>query len=373
MDTRRGRAATCSGAVIVCLGSVAWAFAATSMTAVHAAEARALGPGHTAEMPGEDELALVAHDSRLAAMIVVSCGLALAVAALPRRRASTAWLGGVVVVVVANATLGRAVDGGSVVLAAGGLVLLTGTAGAGALWLHARRDSTRDVHSDADDDAGSDAGAGWQRFVVAAGAVAAGTLPVLVAQGMGSERYVDWVPADLVTASLVTALGLAVSTVAAAVLLARSAVGVLLGVVMPSAAVVLLVEPAGSAWQVRDEGWVMGVVLVLASAPLVLAAAAGRSGARRWYGTASAVMLAVAGALALVPQLLVVPIVFGEMLGMVLTAPAGAYVNYDGLPLTGGGVLLAAALWVVLSGMRGGAGPSAAAPEVPSRGRRPSR
>lgn len=112
MDTRRGRAATCYGAAIVGLGSVAWALAATSMTAVHAAEARALGPGHTADMPGEDELALVAHDARLASMIAVACGLAVIVAALPWRSAASGWLSGVAAVVIANATLGRVVDDG---------------------------------------------------------------------------------------------------------------------------------------------------------------------------------------------------------------------------------------------------------------------
>ncbi|MEH3078334.1 MAG: hypothetical protein PGN11_17000, partial [Quadrisphaera sp.] len=78
MDTLRGWAATVSGAVLLCAGSWSWALAATSMSAVHAAEARALGDGHTAEMPGQDELALVAHDARLAALFVIACGLAVA-------------------------------------------------------------------------------------------------------------------------------------------------------------------------------------------------------------------------------------------------------------------------------------------------------
>ena len=127
------------------LGSFAWALAATSMAAVHAAEARALGPGHTPEMPGEDELALLAHDARLAAMIVIACGLAVVAAGLPRRSAVPGWLGGVVAVVIANATLGRVVDDGSVLLAAGALVLVTGAAGAVSGLVAARRHRAREA------------------------------------------------------------------------------------------------------------------------------------------------------------------------------------------------------------------------------------
>ena len=59
MDSFRGRAAPLAGALVVCLGGWAWALAATSMTAVRAADARALGGEHTADMPGHDELTLV--------------------------------------------------------------------------------------------------------------------------------------------------------------------------------------------------------------------------------------------------------------------------------------------------------------------------
>ena len=334
------------------LGSVAWALAATSMTAVHAAEARALGPGHTAEMPGEDELALLAHDARLASMIVVACGLAVAVAALPSRSAVSGWLGGVAAVVIANATLGRVVDGGSVLLAAGGLVLVTGAAGAVAGLVAARRHSAHEAGTDEQ----------WP--LVGASVLAAGTLPVLVLQGMGSPRYVDWVPTDLATSNLVTALTLAVAAVAAAVLLAPSRVEVVLGVVLPVAALVVLLEPSGSSWQVRDATWVMGVVLVLASAPLVLAAAAGRPCSRRWRAVAGTVLLGSGGLLAVVPQLLVLPILAGGMLGLAVTMPAGAYVNYDGLPVIGGGVLIAVALFILHLMMRGHAGPSTVPSEV---------
>ncbi len=355
MNTRPGRGARCVGAAIICLGSIAWALAATSMAAVQAAEARALGPGHTAEMPGEDELALVAHDARLAAMIVVACGLAVAVAALPRRSASSGWLGGVVALMIANATLGRVVDGGSLVLAATGLVVVSCAAVAASVRAVERRDRARDT--------GVDANGPGPLFLVVAGVLAAGTLPVLVLQGMGSQRYVDWVPADLATANVVTALGLAVATVAAAVLLARGVVGVVLGVAMPVAALVVLVQPSGP-WQVRDGIWVMGVVLVLASAPLVLDAPPGRSGSRWWRIAAAAGLIGVGGLLTFVPQLLVPPIVAGGMFGMLLTAPAGAYINYDGLPVIGGGLLIAAMLFLLRFATRGIASPPAAPLEL---------
>ncbi|WP_432538016.1 hypothetical protein [Kineococcus arenarius] len=345
MATRHRRATACVGAGIVLLGAVAWALAATSMTAVQAAEARALGSGHTAEMPGEDELALLAHDARLAAMILVAAGLALALTAVTRRVAASWWLGAVLAVVIANAALAPVVDGGSMLLAAGALVLVAAAGGAGAHRVSTRRRGDQEASVDG------------QWFLVGAGVLAAGTLPVLVAQGMGSQRYREWVPGDLAMANVVTALGLAAVVAVAAVLLARSTLDVVLGVVLPAAALVVLLQRSGSWWQVREAGWVLGVVLVLAYAPLVLAAAAtstsiaGRTARRR--RVVAAVVLAVLGGLfAAVPQLLGLPIVVGGMLGLVVTMPAGAYVNYDGLPVVGGGVLIAVVLFVPLLVLR---------------------
>jgi hypothetical protein len=322
------------------------------MTAVHAAEARALGAGHTAELPGEDELALLAHDARLAALIVVACGLAVAVSALPGRSGLHGWLGGVAAVLIANATLGRVVDGGSVLLAAGGLVLVTGAGVAVTGLVGVPRHSTQGP------------GADEQWSLLLPSVLAAGTLPVLVAQGMGSPRYVDWVPAELAASNLVAALALVVVAVAAAVLLARSAVEVALGVALPVAALVVLLEPSGASWQVRDAAWVMGVVLALASAPLVLAAAAGRSGSWRRRAVAGAVLLAAGGLLAVVPQLLVLPILAGGTLGLAVTMPAGAYVNYDGLPVIGGGLLIAVALLIPCLVLLGRAGRTTAPSEL---------
>jgi hypothetical protein len=45
------------------------------------------------------------------------------------------------------------------------------------------------------------------------------------------------------------------------------------------------------------------------------------------------------------------------MLGLVVTGPAGAYVNYDGLPVVGGGVLIAVVLSVVHWSLRADATP----------------
>jgi hypothetical protein len=66
-------------------------------------------------------------------------------------------------------------------------------------------------------------------------------------------------------------------------------------VVRPGAALAVLLEPSGSSWQVREATWVAGVVLVLARAPLVLAAGAGRSSSRD-RRTRDGVVLLVLGA-----------------------------------------------------------------------------
>lgn len=320
------------------LGAVAWALAATSMGAVHAAEVRALGSGHTAEMPGEGELALVAHDARLAAMIVIVCGLAVVLAAFPRRAAVSWWSGGVLAVVIANATLGPVVDGGSVLVAAGALVLAVSAGGVTGQYVGDRHPGTRH-HGEHEVDALG------RRRLVGAGVLGAGTLPVLQVQGMSSPRYSQWVPGDLAMANLVTALALAAVVLAVGALLARTALDVVVGVVMPGTALGVLLQLSGSSWRVRDAAWVMGVVLALAYAPLLLASRAGRSSRGRGVGAGALVVLG--GLLAAVPQLLMLPILIGGMLGLLVTMPAGAYVNYDGLPVIGGGVVIAGVLLIV--------------------------
>lgn len=350
-DTRAVRGArrvvawSVGGAVVV-LGAWAWALAATSMAAVQAAEARALGPGHTADMPGEDELALVAHDARLAAMVVVVCGVLVGLSTLPRRAALVGSTGAAAAAVVANALLGPVVDGGSVALAAVALALVAGVAGVvGVLGARvgAARVPTRARPS--------------RLPLVLAAALAAGTLPVLVLQGVTSDRYVDWVPADLATANPATALGLAVAAVGASALLARRRADVVLAVLAPLAALAVLVEPAGAAWQVREALWVPGVVLGLAAAPTLLAT---RRSPRGRALTATALAAAV-GVMALVPHVLLVAVLPGGMLGLVVTGPAGAYVNYDGLPVVGGGLVLAALLVLLVL------------PQVPRRWLQPDR
>ena len=343
MDALRGRVAAAAGAVVAAVGSTSWALAATSMAAVQAAEARALGPGHTAEVPGEDELALVAHDARLAALVVVACGLAIALAGLPRRVATAAWLGGAAALVVANATLGRAVDDGSVALAAVGLLLVAGAAAAATSLLELGH-------------GGAPVPTARGRLsLLAAGAAAAGTLPVLAFQGLGSERYAAWVPGGLASSNLLSALAVAAVVVAVGVLLARNVVGVVLALLLPAVALALLLEPAATSWQLSDSPGAAGAALVVAAAPLVLAAA--RERYRSWGRTATALaVLGGAGALlALVPQLLTIPVLVGGGLGMAVTAPAGAHVNYDGLPIVGGGLVLGAAVLAVCAALRGSA------------------
>jgi len=348
VDALRDRVAPAAGALVAAAGAASWALAATSMAAVQAAEARALGPGHTAEVPGEDELALVAHDARLAALVVVACGLAIALARLPRRVATAAWLGGAVALVVANATLGRAVDGGPVVLAAAGLLLVTTASAVAASLLEVLRrvtptPSTRGPLS-----------------LVAAGAAAAGTLPVLTFQGMDSERYAAWVLAGLASSNLLSALATAAVVATVGVLLARGAASVVLALALPVVALALLVEPHGPSWQLGDSPGAAGAALVVAAAPLVLAAARERTGSRRRTTTAVTALLGSGALLALVPQLLAVPVLVGGGLGMAVTAPAGAYVNYDGLPVVGGGLVLGAAVLAVCVALRG---PAVAPPE----------
>ena len=348
MGHLRGRAAAAAGAVVAAAGSAAWALASTSMAAVQAAEARALGPGHTAEMPGEDELALVAHDARLAGLVVVACGLAVARYALPRRVATAAWLGGATALVVANATLGRAVDDGSVVLVATELLLVTGAAAVVASLLGLRpRASTP-------------SSARGRLSLLAAGAAAAGTLPVLSAQGLASERYAAWVPAGLAASNLVSALALAGVLAVVGVLLARSAVGAASSLLLPAAALALLLEPQGSSWQVGDSPRAAAVALVVAAAPLVRAAARERDGSPRRTAAAVAVLLGSGALLALVPQLLAITVLVGGGLGMAVTAPAGAYISYDGLPIVGGGLVLGAAVLALCAALRS---PSLAPPE----------
>ncbi len=312
------------GAVVVVLGSWAWALAATSMGAVQAAEARALGPGHTPDMPGQDELALVAHDARLAAMVVVVCGVLVGLSALRRREALAGAAGAAAAVVVANVVLGPVVDGGSVLVAGVCLAVVACSAGALAARVGAVRAAARPSRLP----------------LVLAAALAAGTLPVLVLQGMTSDRYVEWVPPALATANPATALGLGVAVAAASGVLARRTADVVVAVLLPLAALAVLLQPSGSGWQVREDLWVPGVVLGLAAAPALVTT----RGSARGRVVAAAVLAAAVGVMALVPHVLLLPVVVGGMFGLVVTGPAGAYVNYDGLPVVGGGLVLAALL-----------------------------
>lgn len=334
MDTR-GRAAVVAGLAVVGAGAVAWALAATSAAAVHAGEVRARAGASTEETPGDGELTLLAHDARLAALVVVAAGTALVCSRLPRQAASRASAGVVVAAAVGNATLGRAVDGGPVLLAAVALLLVVGAAGAAGGLTASRAPGARG-HAP-----------GGRGYVVGAGALGAGTLPVLVLQGTGSARYGPWVPADLATSEVVTALALTGAVVVASLLTARGPAGVVGAVALPLAAAAVLMEPTGSSWQVRGGLWVMGAVLVLAAAPLLLTAAGTGGRPRRRCAAVGLGLLVTGGLLALVPGVLAVPVLAGGVMGLVVTGPAGASIDYDGLPVVGGGLLLAAVLVAV--------------------------
>ncbi|WP_337062546.1 hypothetical protein [Kineococcus sp. G2] len=351
---------TAIGGTALVGGALSWALTATAMSAVHAAEARALGPGHTPEMPGEDELALVAHDVRLAAMAAMWCALPL----LPAHRAGwrgtrpapvASWLGAGAALVVANATLGRAVDGRSPALAAV-LVLAAVAAGAavGALLARGRR-AGRPAAPTA-------AGVRWW-WLAGSGTLAAGTAAAASVQGLGSERYAAFTPQELATANaLVTLTLLLVSGACAAAL--RPATGAgrtpsartpgalvrAAPVVAPTAlAAVLLLNPGGVVPGARDLPWAVGPALVAALAPFLLAAGPGLRAPSRRRVLTTALVLTGLGVVSTVALPVLAPvIVVGGVLGLTLTAPAGAYVNYDGLPMTGAGGLLALGALTVL-------------------------
>ena len=349
------------GAGAALLGALSWGFAVTSTSAVQAAEARALGPGHTPDMPGEDELALVAHDARLVALLVLTCGTGVLLTVLPavrgRRGASSGWVSTALALAVANAVLGRSSDGGSVLLAAGSLLVVAAAAAcAGVLaaqLVPARRPTA------------------W--VGLGSGLLAAGTLPVLSVQGTTSERYGPWIPADQVTSTTVAAIALAAAAAGAALTVARTRLDAVLALALPAAALVVSCAPGGGWLHLRPQPWLTGPVLALAVAPLLLGAAPDGAvpGSRRRLR--AGVGLGLLGALgALLPQLLVLPMVVGGMLGLAVTGPAGASVGYDGVPVGGGGLLLACALAVPVLVLRGGPEPGrvpvAALPTGPGRG-----
>ncbi|WP_432522757.1 hypothetical protein [Kineococcus sp. SYSU DK006] len=355
--TTRGRAAAVLGAGAAVLGALSWGFAVTSMSAVQAAEARALGPGHTSAVPGEDELALVAHDARLVALLVVTCGtgvlLTVLLAVRGRRGALSGWASTALALAVANTVLGRSFDGGSVLLAAGSLLAVAAAAAcAGVLAAQlasARRPADRSLPARRP--------TAW--VGLGSGLLAAGTLPVLSLQGTTSERYGPWIPADLVTATTATAIALAAVAAGAALVVARTRLDAVLALALPAAALVVLCAPGGGWLHLRPQSWLTGPVLALAVAPLLLGAAPDGAvpGTRRRLAAGTA--LGLLGALgALLPQLLALPVVVGGMLGLIVTGPAGAYVNYDGVPVGGGGLLIACALAVPVLVLRGGPEPA---------------
>ncbi|WP_432494320.1 hypothetical protein [Kineococcus auxinigenes] len=352
------------GAAALAGGAWAWALAATAMSAVHAAEARALGPGHTPDMPGEDELALAAHDVRLAAMAAMWCALPLLLArpsALPRRTGPggrrtaapfAAWAGAGVAIALANALLGPTVDTRPPALAA---VLVLAAVAAGTAAGAAAGSALHRGPAPSE-------GALWW-WLTGSGALAAGTAWAALAQDLNSERYAAFLPRQVPDANAVAVLVLLATSGAGALAagsiserasgrVRRNAHPLLraaLVVVPTTVAAVLMLDPTGLLPDAWSDTWRTGPALVAALAPLFLIAGPGlRAPSRRRVSTTALVLVAVA-ALSTVALPLLAPVVLvGGVLGLVFTAPAGAYIGYDGLPMTGAGGLLALGALVVL-------------------------
>ncbi|WP_432534247.1 hypothetical protein [Kineococcus arenarius] len=354
------------GAAALAGGAWAWALAATATSAVQAAEARALGPGHTAAMPGEDELALLAHDVRLAAMAALWCALPLLLthpSVLPRRPGAgpggprtgppfAPWVGAGVAIVLANALLGPAVDAGPPALAA---VLVLAAVAAGTAAGAAAGTGLRPGPAPS-------AGARWW-WLTGSGALAAGTAWTALVQDLDGERYAPFLPQQVAGANALAVLVLLATSAAGALAAGSSSEGAgagaprrvrslprtALAVVPTALAAVLLLDPAGVLPDAWSDPWRVGPALVAALAPFPLIAGPGlRAPSRRRVGTTALVLVAVAALSTVALPVLAPVIVVGGMLGLLLTAPAGTYVNYDGLPMTGAGGLVALGALVVL-------------------------
>ncbi|GAA0287978.1 hypothetical protein [Kineococcus aurantiacus] len=316
-----GRSAGPLGGAAVLLGAWAWGLAASSTSAARAGELAALRGDHTAQMPGEGELVLLAHDARLAGMVAVAAGAGLL---LGRRRGAVAgWAAAVAALVVANVALGHRVDGWDPPAAAA--ALLGAVAAVTALAVLAARRVGRPVGRPAP------SSRAWD---LAPGVLAAVTVPVLVLQGFGTDRYRPWLPADLGASDLVAAVASLLVVAGCALRCARTRGAARVAVLMPLACLVVLLEPSGGSVQVRGQLWAAGAALVTALAPFVL------PGARSPW-VRPLVLAAVGVAVGLVPALLVVPAVVGGVVSMAVLAPAGAVIGYDGLPVVGGALLLA--------------------------------
>ncbi|WP_432496308.1 hypothetical protein [Kineococcus gypseus] len=380
----RGAGPVAAAACVTLLGGAwAWALAATSTWAVHAGEARALGPGHTPDLPGEGEIALVSHDVRLAALAALWCASALLLAppraaraaratrrrvpaSAPVRVRLAAWLGAGAALVAANALLGPAVDGRSPAPAAALVLLATAAGTALGAAVGAAAGAARGRAGRAGAGAPAAAAADGERWwwLAAAGALAAATACVAVLQGLSTPRYVPWAPGELHTANaLVTLVLLAVSAACAlgcagttADPLPRPARAAL--VLVPSAAAaLLLLDPAELLLRAREQPEVTGPALVAALAPFALVAGPGRRApSRRRTWTTALVLTALAGLAAVALPVLAPAVLAGGFLGLALTAPAGAYVGYDGVPVTGAGGPWALGALVVLTVLTGPGG-----------------
>ncbi|WP_298988785.1 hypothetical protein [uncultured Pseudokineococcus sp.] len=314
-------------------GAVAWGLAVASTGAARAAEAEAVRVGappgadpSVVDAPGTVDLLL--HDVRLGALVAVLGALAL-VRGSSRTRAA-GWGGGAGLVgaaaalLVGNAVLGRLLVGSrppgdgavAVALGATGLLLLA-AAGAVLGGAVARRRRSVPVARHEDEDRGTEGSVPWLEQEV----------------WPASTR---WATARLVTA------GACAGTAGALGVLGVGTLGQPLHV--PGAVAAATLAAAS--------------LTALAVAGVLACTAALRRG--RWL---LAVLAAVPGLLAVVALLVddvvdrvvVPPLVLlllpGGFVSMVLTAPAGAVLGVDGLPLVGGGTALGALVGLVAAAL----------------------
>lgn len=316
--TGAGAAGRLVGAVGAVAGAAAWGLGVAATDAARAAELALVEAG---VQPGEDPsgvdsvgtVDLLLHDVRLGALVAVWTGLALVVTARPGRPArlrGPVLLGGAAALAVGNAVIGALLGAGPVQVVVGALGLLGLTAAGCAAGAAAGQ---RRVQA-------SSAGPRRTWHLVPAGA-AAGTAGALGVNGIGD----GW-------AYLLVDTAVAAAALAAATLAVVAAVGV------------LLVPDLGPWWR-----WPLAVV---AAAPGVVSVGALLPG-----GSFDDLVLLVVAPVAFV-------LVAGGVVSMAITAPAGAVIGVDGLPLVGGGTMIGLLVGLLLSGVlpTRGRGAAAAAP-----------
>lgn len=283
------------GALAALVGAVAWALTVASTDAARAAELALIEAGVP---PGEDPSSvdsagtvdLVLHDTRLGAVVAVLLGVVLLLAAGHPQAQRPRWplvVGAGAALVVGNAVVAPLLGEGPAAVVVGATALLAATAAGCAAGRACGALVPRSTSSE-----GPERHLTW--CLVLAG-TAAGTAGSLGVNGLGE----DWGYLLVRGAAVAAALAAAALTVLAVV-------------------AVLLVGSVP-----RSRLW-----------PLAVAAAA--------PGVVSVGVLLPGGSVddvVLVAAPLLVVLLPGGILSMALTAPAGAEIGADGLPLVGGGTL----------------------------------